>query len=277
MIEGLIFPDVNEFHPVTDFDKASRAGIVGYRIRDDSSDRLDAKAAFHYNGFKGRGLVELLYTVEDVGITGAQAYQRLKAAFPWRPGIIYFADVEKGGLKGDQARAFVNAAQADGKPGGVYGLASSMFADADVKWIAKYSLPQPTGADIWQFNGGGPGLDPETHPGVAGNCDMNKLVVSLASLRKLSGLKEDVVLDAADKDFIEDNLIRLARWMSTGSENNLLNSTEQPWVATAPTLSRVVPQIAAAVVAALPPGGAPIDLDVLADLIVAKLGTKLST
>ena len=35
-------------------------------------------------------------------------------------------------------------------------------------------------------------------------------------------------------------------------------------------------KIAQAVVAALPPGGAPVDLDVLADLIVAKMGGKLS-
>jgi len=38
-----------------------------------------------------------------------------------------------------------------------------------------------------------------------------------------------------------------------------------------------VQAIAQAVVAALPPGGAPVDLDVLADLIVAKMGGKLST
>jgi hypothetical protein len=202
-ITGFIFPDVNEFHPVTDFAKASKAGVVGYRIRDDSADRLDEKAAFHYNGFKGRGLVELLYTVENVAITGAQAYQRLKTAFPWRPGIIYVADVEKGGRTQDQARAFVNAAQADGKPGCVYGLASSMFADADIKWVARYGLPQPTGAHIWQFNGGAEvpgGLEPETFPGVKGNCDMNKLIMPFDRLKKLSGLEEEMSVEALEKE-----------------------------------------------------------------------------
>jgi hypothetical protein len=275
VISGLIFPDVNEYHPVTDFDKASKAGIVGYRGRDDSADNLDARGKFHYNGFAGRGLVELIYTVENCG-SGAVSYQRLKASFPWRPGVIYTADVEQGGLSMTEARDFIKAAHADGRPACVYGLASSMIDATDVKWIARYSLPQPTGADIWQFNGGGSGLDPETFPGVAGNCDMNKLIAPLDDLKRLSGMGADV-LDAADKKFIEDNLIRLARWLSTSSENNLLNKDEQPWVASAPTLSRTASEIAKAVVAALPASSGTVDLDVLTDLIVSRLGTKLST
>lgn len=192
-ITGLIFPDVNEYHPVLDFDKASSAGIVGWRARDDSSDgspHWDDKAVYHWKGFANRGLVQLVYTVEDVGVTGAQAYQRLANAVPWVPGIIYVGDVESGGLTGGQGQAFVDAAHKDGNPAGAYGSASSVAAikGEDVSWVAKYSSPAPAGADIWQFTGFKNGEQPWSFPGV-GYCDMNKCIADINVLRHISGLE----------------------------------------------------------------------------------------
>ena len=116
-------------------------------------------------------------------------------------------------------------------------------------------------------------MDPETFPGVAGNCDMNKLCVSLASLRGLSGLEED---DVAIED-VERFVDGIKSVIGSDTDYFFTGSRAAKFWSRQPSLDDIAKATAVAVVAILPPGGAPIDLDVLADLIVAKMGGKLVT
>lgn len=170
---------------------------MGYRGRGGGG--IDAKGLTHYNGFKGLDVVELIYSTEPSN----DAYAHLKADFPWRPGILYVADVEVGGLTTDQGRKFCDAARKDGKPAvGYRSLAAAKFG-ADHEWIAQYGPSSPpSGCFAWQYYGGIVGETPHHFAGVSGSvCDMNKLIAPLATVRKWAGLdgeEEELTKDEHD-------------------------------------------------------------------------------
>jgi hypothetical protein len=219
------FPDVNEGHPVIDWDALVTAlgetRILGFKVGNGWLDDPMSDSAFgtHLRGAESHGLLALGYWF------GARKVDDFLSAFPPKEGRIPCLDFEFThdhaivARDADDAAAFVETIHDEwGRWPWFYGRATWIAAgqppDTSVQncpyWGADYNgeLPVPTGVGtpiVHQYAASSRGPSPHTFPGVAnvvdqhGNVfgpDMNSLLVPFETVRLTAGPGgEDMALD----------------------------------------------------------------------------------
>lgn len=216
------FPDVNEYHPVNDWDaltRGLRVPVLGFKVGngDEQNPMSDSKFGAHLIGAEARGLMCLGYWY-----SASKVDDFLKAFVP-KAGRIPVLDFE-GSATVARAETFVEKLHAEwgrwpafygrrqwidqGEPGGT-AIANCPY------WGAEYGpeLKVPRGVGqvmAWQFYGATPGDPrpagaPMTFPGVSGKCDLNMLVFSRTQLEEIADLGKK---EADDVDALQDMMLR---------------------------------------------------------------------
>jgi len=205
--EGIIFPDLNMWHVVSNWDALAKAshGVVALKAWQSSVDRpitAEIVANFQENlrQAEKRGMIVIGYAFGVGGVSGALQADALLAVFHMGtpghpvPGHILALDLERNPygltMTDAEAEAFVNRVHT------VTGRYPILYSSEDVarpgvlgkcpRWVAAWGI-RPASATIWQFTDGVLGPTPHSFPGV-GKCDINKLLVTYGALRKLVGL-----------------------------------------------------------------------------------------
>lgn len=190
------FADVSHYHPVIDFARyaaATGAGALAFKVTEGSY--LDPTANGHLAGAEAAGLVCIGY---EYGLVNVDTFL---GRFPPRAGRIPVLDFEGASISVAGAEAWIRAVQtAYGRYPWFYGrnawTAQGAPADTEVAncpyWGARYGGPLPIPAGVgtpvaFQFTNGSDGPTPHDFPGVAGNCDVNMLIIEPAELRALAG------------------------------------------------------------------------------------------
>jgi lysozyme len=191
------FVDASHYHPVTDFAaylRASTAGALGFKVTEGSY--LDPTANEHLAGAEQHGLICIGY---EYGLLNVNTFL---SAFPPKPGRIPVLDFEGASISVAGAEAWIRTVkQAYGRYPWFYGhnewISQGAPSGTEVQncpyWGARYGgpleIPNGVGNPVaFQFTDGKNGPAPHAFPGVAGNCDINMLIISPADLRTLAGL-----------------------------------------------------------------------------------------
>jgi lysozyme len=191
------FVDASHYHPVVDFGaylQAAGAGALAFKVTEGSY--LDPTANAHLTSAEQHGLVCIGY---EYGLVNVNAFLK---HFPPKTGRIPVLDFEGASISVAAAEAWIRVVKgAYGRYPWFYGhsewIARGAPADTEVKncpyWGARYGGPLeiPSGvgkAVAFQFTDGSHGPQPHSFPGVAGNCDINMLVISRDELRMLADL-----------------------------------------------------------------------------------------
>jgi lysozyme len=189
------FVDVSHYHPVIDFGAyvaASGAGALGFKVTEGSY--LDPTANGHLAGAEAAGLVCIGY---EYGLVNMNTFLQ---CFPPKAGRIPVLDFEGASLSVAGAEAWIKAVQsaygrypwfyghnewiAQGAPGGTE-VANCPY------WGARYGgpleIPNGVGKPVaFQFTNGSSGPSPHSFAGIAGNCDINMLVIDPSELRAMA-------------------------------------------------------------------------------------------
>jgi lysozyme len=190
------FADVNHYHPVIDFGAyadATGAGALGFKVTEGSY--LDPTANSHLAGAEAAGLVCIGF---EYGLVNINTFLRL---FPPKAGRIPVLDFEGASISVAGAEAWIRAVQAAyGRYPWFYGhnewMAQGSPAGTEVSncpyWGARYGGPLEIPAGVgkpaaFQFTNGSDGPKPHDFAGVAGNCDVNMLIIEPTELRALAG------------------------------------------------------------------------------------------
>jgi len=191
------FVDASHYHPVIDFGayaQATGAHALGFKVTQGSY--LDPTADDHLAGAEQHGLICIGF---EYGLVNVNTFLRY---FPPRPGRIPVLDFEGASISVAGAEAWIRAVKtAYGRYPWFYGhtewLAQGAPAGTEVQqcpyWGARYGgpleIPNGVGRPVaFQFTDGSAGPRPHSFLGVAGNCDINMLVIEPAELRALADL-----------------------------------------------------------------------------------------
>jgi lysozyme len=191
------FVDVSHYHPVISFAayaQASGASALAFKVTEGS--HLDPTANDHLAGAEKYGLVSIGY---EYGLVNVNTFLQ---CFPPAPGSIPVLDFEGASISVAGAEAWIRTVKdAYGRYPWFYGhsewLSQGAPTGTEVQncryWGARYGgpleVPAGVGAPVaFQFTDGRFGPQPHMFPGVAGNCDINMLIVEPAELRALAGL-----------------------------------------------------------------------------------------
>ncbi len=191
------FVDASHWNPVVDFGayaQATGAHALGFKVTQGSY--LDPTADEHLAGAEGQGLICIGF---EYGLVNVNKFLK---CFPPRPGRIPVLDFEGASISVAGAEAWIRAVKsAYGRSPWFYGhnewLAQGAPTGTEVQqcpyWGARYGgpleIPNGVGKPVaFQFTDGSAGPQPHSLPGVAGNCDVNMLVIEAAELRVLADL-----------------------------------------------------------------------------------------
>lgn len=191
------FVDASHYHPVIDFAayaQASSAGVLAFKVTEGT--HLDPTVNQHLVGAERNGLICVGY---EYGLLNVNAFLE---SFPPAPGRIPVLDFEGASISVAGAEAWIRTVKdAYGRYPWFYGhsewLAQGAPTGTEVQncpyWGARYGGPLEVPAGVgepvaFQFTDGRFGPQPHVFPGVAGNCDINMLIVEPAELRTLAGL-----------------------------------------------------------------------------------------
>jgi lysozyme len=185
-LTGILFPDVNHYHPVKDWNAVAATGIpaIGIKVGGDDPDRTYPG---HLEGAEKKGLIVIGYWIA-VNRDGRQHADDFIDAFAPKEGRIPALDLEHpGDMTPSQREAFRDRIKE------VWGRPPLLYANDGVelagcpKWTSRYrdqvAEDRPL---LWQFADGEVGPEPHKWPGI-GLCDMNKLIGSLDELEQLAG------------------------------------------------------------------------------------------
>lgn len=217
------FVDASHYHPVISFAtyaQAAGAGALAFKVTEGS--QLDPTVNDHLTGADGYGLISIGY---EYGLVNVNTFLE---SFPPAPGHIPVLDFEGASISVAGAEAWIRTVKdAYGRYPWFYGhtewLSQGAPTGTEVQncpyWGARYGGPLEVPAGVgkpvaFQFTDGRFGPQPHVFPGVAGNCDINMLIVEPAELRTLAGLpatKPDVPAFAG-------RLLRLASPPAEGSD-----------------------------------------------------------
>jgi hypothetical protein len=206
--KDLLFPDLNINRLVSNWNALATAshGIVGLKAWESGTDGQITKenvANFEENlrQAEARKMIVIGYAFGVGGISGTTQANALLALFHMgtpghpAPGHILALDLETNpygpSMTTAEANAFVERVKV------VTGRYPILYAGEDIprpgalgkcpRWVASYGSDSHAGADIWQYTDGVLGPEPRSFPGV-GSCDINKLLVTYGTLRKMVGL-----------------------------------------------------------------------------------------
>jgi lysozyme len=196
------FVDVNHNHPVVNFGlyaQSTAAGALAFKVTEGSF--LDPTANAHLAGAERQGLVCIGF---EYGLVNVNKYLE---TFAPKDGRIPVLDFEGASISVAGAEAWIRAVKnAYGRYPWFYGhnewLAQGSPRGTEVEncpyWGARYGgpleVPEGVGKPVaFQFTDGSHGPQPHAFPGVAGNCDINMLVIEPSELRALAGLAPAVV------------------------------------------------------------------------------------
>ena len=203
---GLLFPDLNVWHRVKDwdaFDKASN-GILAIKAWENgggnNAKKLTGDDVVNFvenlRQAEKRNMIVIGYAFGVGGVSGISQADALISVFrvDKSPGHILVLDLEGGGKYGmtnTEAIAFVTRIrQKTGRYPFLYTSRARARPGALAKcphWVAAWvNGAAPKGA-IWQFTNGTLGPEPHNFPGV-GRCDINKLLITYGAFRKLAGI-----------------------------------------------------------------------------------------
>ncbi len=193
---GMIFPDISIWRVPHDWDALDKAsdGIIVMKVRQASVDRAFNKSL---SEAERRKMIVIGYAF-GYGIDGAAQADALLLNFEPKPGRILMLDLEHNpygsSMNERQAIDFVERIHArTGRYPMLYASASRARPGVLAKcprYVAQWG-GTPANSDIWQFTNGVVGPGPHSFPGV-GSCDINKLRVAYATLRRWAGL--DLIL-----------------------------------------------------------------------------------
>jgi lysozyme len=191
------FVDASHYHPVVDFGayiQAAGAGALAFKVTEGSY--LDPTANEHLASAEQHGLVCIGY---EYGLLNVNTFLQ---HFSPKPGRIPVLDFEGASISVAAAEAWIRAVKgAYGRYPWFYGhsewIAQGAPANTEVQncpyWGARYGgpleIPSGVGKPVaFQFTNGSIGPQPHTFPGVAGNCDINMLIISRDDLQTLADL-----------------------------------------------------------------------------------------
>lgn len=191
--KGILFPDISAWNHVNNWNalaKASR-GIIAMKVRQVKTDPLFHKSL---KEAERRRMIVLGYAF-GYGASGKDQADAFLKNFPSKPGRIPVLDLERNpygsGMTTGQAIAFVKRVrERTGRYPILYVSASRPRPGALAQcplWAAQWGPTKPKGAAIWQFTDGRVGPSPHKFPGI-GRVDINRLLVSYATLRRWAGL-----------------------------------------------------------------------------------------
>jgi lysozyme len=197
------FVDASHYHPVVNFGlyaQSTGAGALAFKVTQGSY--LDPTANDHLVGAERQGLVCIGY---EYGLVNVNTFL---ASFAPKAGRIPVLDFEGASISVSGAEAWIRAVKsAYGRYPWFYGhnewLAQGSPKDTEVQncpyWGARYGgpleVPDGVGKPVaFQFTDGSYGPQPHSFPGVAGNCDINMLVIEPGELRALAGLAAPAVV-----------------------------------------------------------------------------------
>lgn len=217
------FADASHYHPVVDFGTYSQsagAGALAFKVTEGSY--LDPTVSSHLAGAESHGLICVGY---EYGLVNVNAFL---SSFPPAAGRIPVLDFEGASISVAGAEVWIRTVRAAyGRYPWFYGHTEWNAQGAPVGtevqncpyWGARYGGPLevPTGVGTpvaFQFTDGNFGPQPHSFPGVAGNCDINMLLVEPSELRTLAGLPAQ----AADVPKFPGRLLRLAQPVMGGAD-----------------------------------------------------------
>jgi hypothetical protein len=191
------FVDASHYHPVVNFGayaQATGAGALAFKVTQGSY--IDPTANDHLVGTEQQGLICLGYEYGLVNVNNFLQH------FPPKPGRIPVLDFEGASISVDAAETWIRTVKKEyGRYPWFYGhsewMAQGSPSDTEVAncpyWGARYGGPLEIPAGVgkpvaFQFTDGSHGPQPHAFPGVAGNCDINMLIIEPAELRALAGL-----------------------------------------------------------------------------------------
>ncbi len=222
---GLMFPDLNMFRSVSNWDTFESAshGIVGIKVWQSGvqSSKINAQmlANFvqNYQQALSRKMIIIGYVFGIGGISGTTQADTALVMFPpsvvtttteivngvkstvttdTNPGRIFVLDLENNpdgrSMSTAEAEAFVTRVY---KKTGRYPFlytslhnvrTTGLLANCP-RWVASYISTPPKATAIWQFTNGVYGMQPHSFSTV-GKCDINKLLITYGELRKMAGL-----------------------------------------------------------------------------------------
>ena len=222
---GLMFPDLNMFRSVSNWDTFESAshGIVGIKVWQSGvqNQKINAEMLANFTqNFQqalSRKMIIIGYAFGVGGMSGATQADTALTMFPpnavttttkivngvkktiitdTNPGRIFVLDLEGNpdglSMTTAEAEAFVTRVyQKTGRYPFLYtnlrNVRTTGLLAKCPRWVASYISTPPKATEIWQFTNGVYGPQPHSFPTV-GNCDINKILITYGALRKMAGL-----------------------------------------------------------------------------------------
>jgi lysozyme len=214
-LTGILFPDVNHFHPVKNWNTVAATGIpaIGMKV---GGDAHDATYPGHLEGAEKRGLIVIGYWMA-ANKDGRQHADDFISAFPPKEGRIPALDLEHpGDMTPSEREAFRDRMKE------VWGRAPLLYANDGVelagcpKWTSRYRDQPPEDRPLlWQFADGKVGPEPHKWPGI-GLCDMTQLIGSLDEMEQLAGGGFLMALNKEQQQEIFDYIHGIVRRVGDG-------------------------------------------------------------
>jgi lysozyme len=176
------------------YTQATTAGALGFKVTEGSY--LDPTTNAHLAGAEQNGLIAIGY---EYGILNVNTFLQY---FPPKDGRIPVLDFEGASISVAAAEAWIKVVKgAYGRYPWFYGhsewITQGAPSGTEVQncpyWGARYGgpleIPNGVGKPVaFQFTDGKNGPLPHVFPGIAGNCDINMLIIEPSELRALANL-----------------------------------------------------------------------------------------